>query len=160
MPFEDDRLRMQREKDGTYTVQLPGIWVEREYGSPQTAMKVAEAHLNSRESSDNQLRKAKLAGMQKERRDLLALLDTVNDKILEAQHKMESYASDSEALIDAGFDAIEAFDFDNRFTKKYGKPTLVFVTPWDTDRDGVVEHGEFEICYGWGRYNMPESEGE
>jgi len=159
MPFEKDRFRMQREEDGTYTAQLPCIWTRGGYVMPVTGMDATKAKLDGISESSRLTLSVELDSLEQEKADVLELLKTIADRIQVCHEKLDSDDSDIDELIDAGYDAIEAFDFDNRYTKKHGQPTLVFVTPWDKDRDGKVEFGEFEICYGWGRYNMPESEG-
>lgn len=166
MPFEDDRLRIQREKDGTYTAQLPGVWIGRGFPNELEAMEAAEAVVTDRKGSGTLSQRGQFARFQDQYEELLRRQDELKGKMEALAAEMEALAAemkggipDAQAVIDAGYDAIEAFDFDNRYTRKHGRPTLVFVTPWDKDRNGTVEQGEFEFCYGWGRYNMPESEG-
>lgn len=154
MPFEDDRLRMQREGNGKYTVQLPGVWVGRGFSNEQEAMHRAEGILNGLKRSGTPTQRAQQEALKNEMEDLLVRQNVLAKQIVALEAAMEDGISDAQAVIDAGYDAIEAFEFDNRHTRKHGKPNLVFVTPWDKDRDGEVEFGEFEFCYGWGRYNI------
>ena len=160
MPFKDDRLRIQREKDGTYSAQLPGVWVGRGFVNELEAMAAAEKAIEDRKGSGTLSQRGQFAHFQDQYTELLRRQEELRVKMSALAEQMKGGIPDSQAVIDAGYDAIEAFDFDNRFTRKHGRPTLVFVTPWDRDRDGHVEFGEFEFCYGWGRYNMPESEGD
>lgn len=158
MPFKDDRLRMQREQDGTYSVQLPGIWVEHNYPTASAAMFAAECVLTKGLKTHCEAQSEELKVLQKQRSDIEASLSTVKSKIAKLELEIESRApgKDIIAVIDGGYDAVQHYDLDNRYTRKYGPPINVFVTPWDKDRDGLVELGEFVVCYGWSRFHMPD----
>lgn len=154
MPFEDDRLRMQRQEDGTFSAQLPGKWVGHGYSTASKAMNDVDTEI-TRGDNGEQIRK--FAELNRELKELNQRRAAVKTEMFGLKEEINKRKSDSNDLIDAGWDMIELFDIDTRYTRRLGKPINVYVTPWDKNRDGVIGLGEFEICYGWSRYKMPEA---
>ena len=160
MPYELDRLRMQREEDGTYSVQIPGLWVDSGYISPASAMREAEEILRNSTANDPEIAK-----LQEERKKLVAESDALRERLMILERAISSTdadiaelenENDIDPLIAAGYDAIKLFDMDNFFTARYGKVINVSITPYDINRDGAVESGEFGFSFGWYRYKMKE----
>ena len=162
MPYKDDRLRMQREADGRYSVQLPGGWCKHGYGTPSLAMNAAAKVIRT-SVADNPER----ARLNEELKVMLGVRESLKERLVATESAISDieddmallHAGDSEELIAVGYDAIRAFDLDHGYYyERFGKPINIAVTPYDKNRDGVISYGEFEFMYGWNRYPMKEVE--
>lgn len=158
MPYELDKLRAQREEDGTYSIQIPPSWVSKGYLSPKSAMEAAEVELRKQVAPE-------IAKLREERKELVDEVDELRKRLTILESAISSMDSDIAELekendiaplLAAGYDVIKLFEMDNFFTERYGKVVNVSVTPYDMNRDGVVAAGEFGFSFGWCRYKMEE----
>jgi len=160
MPYEADRLRMQREADDRYSVQIPGSWCKHGYTTPKLAMDDA-ARVIRTGVADNPER----ARLNEELKVMLGISESLQERLAATESAicdieediLKLPTGDSQELIAVGYDAIRAFDLDRGYYyERFGKPLNIAVTPYDKNRDGTVSYGEFEFMYGWNRYQMKE----
>ena len=156
MPYEKDRLRFQRELDDTYSVHVPGEWVAKQFPSPEAAMRAAQTVLQDASTPETGELLQQRAEYILEADSFRSQLATLEKAISSIDADLRELESDADDVIDAGYDAIELFKIENRYTRRFGPPINVAVTPYDKDRDGVVAIGEFAVMMGWSRYRMVE----